>query len=71
MYGRINNAHLVGQATLVAYRADQVRRDPAVVKAFKQFTDDLATTAKSAGALANETQAAWRRVSDGSQTRAA
>lgn len=43
--------------------ADEVRRDPAVVKAAKQVRDDLATALRSAGELASETQSSWVRHS--------
>ncbi|MFE9857766.1 hypothetical protein [Streptomyces sp. NPDC005780] len=43
--------------------ADEVRRDPAVVKAAKQFAEDSARAFRSGAALARETQSSWRRHS--------
>lgn len=43
--------------------ADDVRRDPAVVKAAKQFAEDGAQALRSGGALAREAQSSWRRHS--------
>jgi hypothetical protein len=55
------------QLTLVAAQniqtADKVRRDPAVVKAAKQFAEDSVQTFRSGGALAREVQSSWRRHS--------
>ncbi|MGW5434126.1 hypothetical protein ACWET9_44465 [Streptomyces sp. NPDC004059] len=55
------------QLTLIAAQniqtADEVRRDPAVVKAAKQFAEDSAQAFRSGGALAREAQSSWRRHS--------
>lgn len=57
----IRTAVLVAQATGYAYRADDVRRDPAVVKAFAEFRHDGAQFLRSSGKLASEARLAWRR----------
>ncbi|ATW52891.1 hypothetical protein [Streptomyces peucetius] len=57
---RLNLDQLALTAALL-YTADEVRRDPAVVKAAKQFTEDTAQVFRSGRALARETQSSWRR----------
>ncbi|MFE2710745.1 hypothetical protein ACFXKI_01820 [Streptomyces mirabilis] len=60
---RLNLAHLVVTASQNIQVADEVRRDPAVVKAAKQFVEDSAQTFRSGGALVREVQSSWRRHS--------
>lgn len=59
------NAHeaigLIGLATDYASRADEVRQEPAVVKAFHEFRHDARVAAKSGGSFAHEVNNAWRR----------
>lgn len=58
---RINKAILLAEAAATVYRANQVRTDPAVVKAFKQTWDDVVQAARSAAVLVNEVAASWGR----------
>ncbi|MGW3466411.1 hypothetical protein ACWDE9_45850 [Streptomyces olivaceoviridis] len=60
---RLNLAHLALTATQNIQTADEVRRDPAVVKAAKQFAEDSAQAFRSGGELVRETRASWRRHS--------
>jgi hypothetical protein len=60
---RLNLAHLALTAAQNIQTADEVRRDPAVVKAAKQFAEDSAQAFRSGGALAREAQSSWRRHS--------
>ncbi|MEU6816988.1 MULTISPECIES: hypothetical protein [unclassified Streptomyces] len=57
---RLNPAHLAIAAAHLD-TANQVRRDPAVVKAFKQFTQDGARAVRSGTALAHEVKSSWLR----------
>ncbi|MET9605219.1 hypothetical protein ABZZ17_09140 [Streptomyces sp. NPDC006512] len=59
---RVNLAQLAA-AVAVVQAADEVRRDPAVVKAAKQFREDSVRAFRSGGALAREAQSSWRRHS--------
>ena len=65
---RVNTSQLVAQATDIAHRADFVRRDPAVVKAARDFADDAQRTARSTRQLAREAYAAWNRSATTSTT---
>ncbi|MFZ3468458.1 hypothetical protein ACODT3_34930 [Streptomyces sp. 4.24] len=55
------------QLTLIAAQniqtADDVRRDPAVIKAAKQFAADSVQTFRSGSALAREARSSWLRHS--------
>lgn len=59
---RLNLDHLALAASRIQ-AADEVRRDPAVVKAAKRFAEDSAQALRSGGALAREAQSSWRRHS--------
>ncbi|MEU5657709.1 hypothetical protein ABZ802_19100 [Streptomyces sp. NPDC047737] len=59
---RLNLGHLTLAAAQIQ-TADEVRRDPAVVKAFKQFAEDGVQAVRSGGALARELQSSWHRHS--------
>lgn len=58
---RLNTAQLAKQAADIGWRATNVSRDPAVVKAAKVAGTDIAQAVNSTYALARETSAAWRR----------
>ena len=58
----VNITVLTLQALDGVYRADQVRKDPAVIKATTKFCDDVRQAARSGSELAFETRAAWRRA---------
>jgi hypothetical protein len=60
---RIDIARLALLAAQNVNTANDVRRDPPVVKAAKQFKDDSAQTVRSGGALVKEAHASWRRHS--------
>lgn len=60
---RLNLARLTITAAQNIQTADEVRRDPAVVKAAKQFAEDSAQAFRSGSALAREAQSSWRRHS--------
>ncbi|MFC1227632.1 MULTISPECIES: hypothetical protein [Streptomyces] len=60
---RLNLAHLTLTAAQNIQTVDEVRRDPAVVKAAKQFAEDSAQAFRSGGALVREAQSSWRRHS--------
>ncbi|MEW2288840.1 hypothetical protein [Streptomyces sp. NPDC047841] len=60
---RLNIALLTLTAVQNVQVADQVRRDPAVVKAARRFAEDSAQAFRSGGALVREAQASWRRHS--------
>ncbi len=59
---RINKAALALQATDFAYRADYVRRDPAVQKAAVQAREDIVQAVKSTSQLYWEARSSWRRA---------
>ncbi|WP_371605120.1 hypothetical protein OG345_42490 [Streptomyces sp. NBC_01220] len=59
---RLNLSHLALAAAQIQ-TADEVRRDPAVVKAAKRFAEDSAEAIRSGAALVRETQSSWRRHS--------
>lgn len=59
---RLNLAHLAVTFTLI-HTVNEVFRDPAVVKAAKQFREDGAQAFRSGGALVREAQSSWRRHS--------
>ncbi|MFB7554474.1 hypothetical protein [Streptomyces brevispora] len=60
---RLNLAHLTLTAAQNIQTADEVRRDPAVVKAAKQFAEDSGQAFRSGGELVREAQSSWRRHS--------
>ncbi|MFZ3498011.1 hypothetical protein ACODT5_33125 [Streptomyces sp. 5.8] len=60
---RLNLAQLTVTAAQNIQTADAVRRDPAVVKAFKQFRGDSAQAVRSGAALASELGSSWLRHS--------
>ncbi|WP_393097048.1 hypothetical protein [Streptomyces sp. LN325] len=62
---RLNLAQLAQLTLVVAFiqAAAEFRRDPAVVKAAKQFMEDGAQAFRSGGALAREVQSYWRHHS--------
>lgn len=67
---RINVNEFSAQAGGLAYRANQVRTDPAVVKAAKDAWGDVRVAQHSCTVLAREASAAWQRTrtSGASQT---
>jgi hypothetical protein len=58
---RINLNEFGAQAGGMAYRANQVRTDPAVVKAAQDAWRDVKDARDSCAVLARETSAAWQR----------
>ncbi|MFD5131276.1 MULTISPECIES: hypothetical protein [Streptomyces] len=60
---RLNLTQLALTAAQNIQTADEVRRDPAVVKAAKQFAEDSAQAFRSGVALAREAQSSWRHHS--------
>lgn len=61
---RINTGELITQATDVADRVNFVRKDPAVVKAWKEAGADVHQAIKSTTVAALETKSAWVRAGD-------
>ncbi|NEB93126.1 hypothetical protein [Streptomyces bauhiniae] len=57
---RLNPAHLAIAAAHLE-TANAVRRDPAVIKAYKQFKQDGARAVRSGTALAHELKSSWLR----------
>lgn len=47
------------QVTDAVFRADQVRRDPAVIKSSETFRTDLRQAAHSGAAMLHEVRSAW------------
>ena len=62
---RINVNEFSAQAGGLAYRANQVRTDPAVVKAAKDAWGDVKDARHSCTVLAREANAAWQRTRTG------
>ncbi|MGI5447269.1 hypothetical protein ACQEVM_16095 [Streptomyces sp. CA-243310] len=60
---RLNLAQLTATAAQNIQTADEVRRDPAVVKAAKQFVEDSTQAVRSGVALTREARSSWRRHS--------
>ena len=58
---RINLNEFSAQAGGLAYRANQVRADPAVVKAAQDAWRDVKDARESCTVLAREANAAWQR----------
>ncbi len=65
---RINTLTLSLQITDAVFRADQVRRDPAVIKSAQTFQTDLRQTARSGAAMLQEVRSAWIRADGRSAT---
>ena len=67
---RINVNEFSAQAGGLAYRANRVRTDPAVVKAAKDAWADVKDARHSCTVLAREVNAAWQRTrtTDAQQT---
>lgn len=57
----INTTRLIAEATHLAYRADYVRQDPAVIKAAKTAVRDISQAARSTVDLAQEVSQSWMR----------
>lgn len=67
---QIDVTGLAGMVTPTVVRANQVRRDPAVVKAAKQAVSDARQAKDSAGLFAKEIAESWIRHGRGdTQTR--
>lgn len=60
---RININEFSAQAGGLAFRANQVRTDPAVVKAAQDAWGDVKDASRSCSVLVKETKAAWHRSS--------
>jgi hypothetical protein len=60
---RLDLANLALTAAQNIQTADEVSRDPAVIKAARQFAEDSTRAARSGGALIRETQSSWHRHS--------
>ncbi|WP_151775669.1 hypothetical protein [Streptomyces abyssomicinicus] len=60
---RLNVAELAATAAVHIQTADAVRRDPAVVKAAKQFAEDGIQAIRSGKVFLREVQCSWRRNS--------
>lgn len=60
---RLDAASLALAAGQHIKTANQVRQDPAVVKAAQQFGTDVVQAARSGGELVQEARASWRRHS--------
>jgi hypothetical protein len=58
---RININEFSAQAGGLAFRANQVRTDPAVIKAAQDAWSDVKVASHSCSVLARETNAAWHR----------
>lgn len=58
---RINTTKLIVQATDFADRTNFVRKDPAVVKAWKEASSDIRQAARTTTVAVAETRAAWDR----------
>jgi hypothetical protein len=61
---RINTAKLIIEATDVADRANFVRNEPAVVKAWKEASSDVHRAGRSTNVALLETKSAWQRAGD-------
>jgi hypothetical protein len=61
---RINTSKLIVQATDIADRANFVRKDPAVVKAWNQAGSDVHQALRSTTVAVLETRSAWGRAGD-------
>lgn len=65
----LNVSNLMLTAAQNIQTADDVRREPAVVKAAKQFAKDGIQAGRSGGVLIRETRSSWTRHSDGRKNR--
>lgn len=61
---RINTNKLIIQAADIADRANFVRKEPAVVKAWKEATLDVQQAVRSVAVAASETKSAWGRAAN-------
>lgn len=61
----VNKYKLAAQATDVGLRINEVRQDPAVIKAARQAATDTAQAVRSIGTLAAEVRGSWRRTGSG------
>ena len=57
----VNTTRLIAEATHLAYRADYVRQDPAVIKSAKTAVRDISHAARSTADLAQEISQSWIR----------
>ena len=57
----IDTAALLGKVAWSAYRANEVRSDPAVVKAAKQSWEDITQACRSTSDLVSEVRASFNR----------
>ncbi len=62
---RIDSIQLIRLATDIAPRANEVRSDPAVQKAWREAGRDIARAVQSVREACVETHAAWRRTDPG------
>jgi hypothetical protein len=60
---RLDLTNLAATATQHIQTADKVSRDPAVVKAAKQFAEDGSRAVRSGSSLVRETRSSWHRNS--------
>lgn len=60
---RLDLTNLAITAAQNIQTADKVSRDPAVIKAAKQFAEDGTRAVRSGGALIRETRSSWHRNS--------
>lgn len=60
---RLDLTNLAITAAQNIQTADKVSRDPAVVKAARQFAEDGTRAVRSGGALIRETRTSWHRNS--------
>lgn len=61
---RINTNNLINQATDLGDRVNFVRKDPAVVKAWKEASSDVQQAVKTTTVAVLETKSAWGRAGD-------
>ncbi|MGW4806489.1 hypothetical protein [Kitasatospora sp. NPDC004272] len=60
---RLDLNRLTATAAQNIQTANDVRRDPAVIKAFKQFAEDGTQAVRSGNALVREVKSSWYRHS--------
>jgi len=56
-----NPSEFARKAARMAYRANAVRQDPAVIKVASEASKDLTVAARSTSRLLVETRSAWHR----------
>lgn len=66
---RLDVSSLMLTAAQNIQTAGDVRRDPAVIKAAKQFAKDGIQAGRSGGILIRETRSSWTRHSEGRKSR--